>query len=103
MTVLLIESLGARGDIFVDGPLVANPIFAQLLAALTSETVRRVPPSTASGRVATFLAGFDALQEDVLVPVKPAEVADLAAYHARWRQWVTSGRDFSRKDAETQR
>lgn len=91
MTALLIESLGARGEIFVDGPLAANPIFAPLLAALTSETVRRVPHSAAGGRVATFLAGFDALQEDRLAPVSRADVSDLASYHAHWRD-ISFGR-----------
>lgn len=88
MTALLVESLGGCGEIFVDGPLASNPICASLLAALTCETVRRVPPSATGGRVASFLAGVDTSAEDILEPVPPADVADLVAYHAQWRERV---------------
>jgi L-fuculokinase len=41
MTTVLIESLGAAGEIFVDGPLARNPLFAKLLAAcVPAGTVR---------------------------------------------------------------
>lgn len=89
MTELSIELLGARGEIFIDGPLAANPVFAPLLAALTNVgPVRRVPATTASGRVAAYLAGLGGDRQETLASVEPLDIAELHAYRDRWRQAI---------------
>src|SRR6185295_18527816 len=56
MTALLIESLGAAGEIFVDGPLARNPLFARLLAACVPVGTVRTYPEGGGMRVAAHLA-----------------------------------------------
>ena len=58
MTALLIESLGAAGEIFVDGPLARNPLFARLLAACVPVGTVRTYPEGGGTRVAAHLAGL---------------------------------------------
>ena len=56
MTAVLIESLGAAGEIFVDGPLARNPLFARLLAACVPVGTVRTYPEGGGTRVAAHLA-----------------------------------------------
>ena len=58
MTAVLIESLGAAGEIFVDGPLARNPLFARLLAACVPVGTVRTYPEGGGTRVAAHLAGL---------------------------------------------
>ncbi len=87
MTDLSIESHGARGEVFVDGPLAANPLFAPLLAALTDVgQVKRAPSTTAAGRVAAYLAGFAGDSQEPLMDVEPFDIPELLSYRDRWRE-----------------
>jgi sugar (pentulose or hexulose) kinase len=87
MTSVLIESLGAPGTIFVDGPLARNPLYAGLLAAcVPAESVRRYAHDGGT-RVATYLAGLPAPATPTAEPqiVTPLRLAGLSEYQARWR------------------
>jgi hypothetical protein len=57
MTAQLIESLGTAGEIFVDGPLARNPLFASLLGACVPVGTVRTYPEGGGTRVAAHLAG----------------------------------------------
>ncbi len=94
MTAQLIESLGAAGEIFVDGPLARNPLFSRLLAALVPVGTVRIYPEGGGSRVAAFLAGMRVVPSgdvrsdappgamNTAVPLRPAGLLD---YQATWR------------------
>jgi sugar (pentulose or hexulose) kinase len=84
MTSLLLESLRAKGDILIDGPLASNPLFGSLLAAFTGSIVELQAGEVGGARAALFLAGKNVGR----IPVKRAEaieIPELLAYHASWR------------------
>jgi sugar (pentulose or hexulose) kinase len=85
MTGLLVESLGAAGEIFVDGPLARNPLFARLLAAVVPAGTVRTFAEGAGTRVATHLAGLPSRAPGALQSVLPLRVPGLAEYQANWR------------------
>jgi L-fuculokinase len=89
MTVMLIESLGTAGEIFVDGPLARNPLFARLLGACVTAGTVRVSPEGGGARVAAHLAGLPALAPAPLQSVLPMRVPGLLEYQARWRGRLT--------------
>jgi L-fuculokinase len=87
MTSLLIESLGAAGEIFVDGPLARNPLFASLLAACVPVGSVRTYPEGGGTRVATYLAGLPASASPAADPhsVVPLRLPGLLDYQSKWR------------------
>ena len=87
MTALLIESLGAAGEIFVDGPLARNPLFASLLAACVPAGSVRSFTQGGGTRVATYLAGLPASATPIAAPqtVVPLRLPGLLDYQAKWR------------------
>jgi L-fuculokinase len=85
MTALLIESLGAAGEIFVDGPLARNPLFAPLLAACVPVGTVRTYPEGGGTRVAAYLAGLPSPASTALQSVIPLRLPGLLDYQARWR------------------
>lgn len=85
MTAQLIESLGAGGEIFVDGPLARNPLFAGLLAACVPVGTVRVYAEGGGTRVAAHLAGLPAPAMGELQTVVPLRIPGLLEYQANWR------------------
>ncbi len=85
MTAVLIESLGAAGEIFVDGPLARNPLFARLLAACVPVGTVRTYPEGGGTRVAAFLAGLATPAPGALQSVVPLRLPGLLEYQANWR------------------
>ncbi len=85
MTSLLIESLGTAGEIFVDGPLARNPLFARLLAACVPVGTVRTYPEGGGTRVAAHLAGLPSAQPGALRNVTPLRIPGLLEYQANWR------------------
>jgi L-fuculokinase len=85
MTSLLIESLGSAGEIFVDGPLARNPLFARLLAACVPVGTVRTYPEGGGTRVAAYLAGEPAPVPDVPQSVVPLRLPGLLDYQSGWR------------------
>jgi L-fuculokinase len=87
MTTLMIESLGAAGEIFIDGPLARNPLFAGLLAACVSAGSVRTYAHAGGTRVATYLAGMPAPATRAAEPqtAVPLRLAGLAEYQSQWR------------------
>ncbi len=86
MTAMLIESLGAAGEIFVDGPLARNPLFARLLAALVPVGTVHICPEGGGTRVAAFLAGRRAPSTSAMQTALPWRGAGLLDYQANWRR-----------------
>jgi sugar (pentulose or hexulose) kinase len=84
MTAQLIESLGTAGEIFVDGPLARNPLFASLLGACVPVGTVRTYPEGGGTRVAAHLAGLPA-QPGALRNVTPLRIPGLLEYQANWR------------------
>jgi len=85
MTTVLIESLGAAGEIFVDGPLARNPLFARLLAACVPVGTVRTYPEGGGTRVAAHLAGMPSPAPGALQSVIPLRLPGLLEYQANWR------------------
>jgi sugar (pentulose or hexulose) kinase len=85
MTAVLIESLGAAGEIFVDGPLARNPLFARLLAACVPVGTVRTFAEGAGTRVAAHLAGLPSPASGALQSVAPLRLPGLLEYQANWR------------------
>jgi sugar (pentulose or hexulose) kinase len=85
MTTVLIESLGAAGEIFVDGPLARNPLFARLLAACVPVGTVRTYPEGGGTRVAAHLAGLPSPAAGSLTTVAPLRLPGLLEYQANWR------------------
>ena len=85
MTSLLIESLGSAGEIFVDGPLARNPLFARLLAACVPAGTVRIHAEGGGTRVAAHLARMAAPAADAPQSVAPLRVPGLLDYQANWR------------------
>jgi sugar (pentulose or hexulose) kinase len=85
MTALLIESLGSAGEIFVDGPLARNPLFARLLAACVPVGTVRSYAEGGGTRVAAHLARMRAPAADTPQTVAPLRVTGLLEYQANWR------------------
>ena len=87
MSDLLIESLGATGDVLVDGPLASDPLFASLLA--TWRPGIQVLASTSVGGIcahaATYLAGFATPAEQSLAAA-PLDLPGLDTYRQTWRE-----------------
>jgi sugar (pentulose or hexulose) kinase len=87
MTSVLIESLGVAGDVFVDGPLARNPLFAGLLAAFVPGGSVRTYPQAGGTPVAAYLAGLPASAAPIAEPqvASPLRLTGLCDYQARWR------------------
>jgi L-fuculokinase len=85
MTGVLIESLGAAGEIFVDGPLARNPLFSRLLAACLPVGTLRSYPEGGGTRVAAHLAGLPSPAPGALQTVVPLRLPGLLEYQAKWR------------------
>jgi L-fuculokinase len=85
MTSLLIESLGSAGEIFVDGPLARNPLFARLLAACVPVGTVRTYAEGGGTRVAAHLARARSPAADVPLSVAPLRLPGLIDYQANWR------------------
>jgi sugar (pentulose or hexulose) kinase len=85
MTAQLIESLGTAGEIFVDGPLARNPLFAGLLGACVPVGTVRLYPEGGGTRVAAHLAGQPATRAGTLQNVAPMRIPGLLEYQANWR------------------
>ncbi|HEV7606199.1 MAG TPA: hypothetical protein VGO61_02635 [Steroidobacteraceae bacterium] len=85
MTAVLIESLGAAGEIFVDGPLARNPLFAKLLAACVPVGTVRTYPDGGGTRVAAHLARLPSPAAGAMHTVAPLRLPGLLEYQANWR------------------
>jgi L-fuculokinase len=85
MTGVLVESLGAAGEIFVDGPLARNPLFSRLLAACLPVGTLRSYPEGGGTRVAAHLAGLPSPAPGALQTVVPLRLPGLLEYQAKWR------------------
>lgn len=85
MTALLIESLGSAGEIFVDGPLARNALFARLLAACVPVGTVRTYPEGGGTRVAAHLARIHSPAAGALHTVVPLRLPGLLDYQANWR------------------
>jgi hypothetical protein len=86
MTTVLIESLGAAGEIFVDGPLARNPLYSRLLAACVPVGTVRTFAEGGGTRVAAYLAGLPGPAPGVLQSVAPLHLPGLLEYQANWRR-----------------
>jgi sugar (pentulose or hexulose) kinase len=85
MTAQLIESLGTAGEIFVDGPLARNPLFAGLLGACVPVGTVRLYSEGGGARVAAHLAGQPVTRAGTLQNVAPMRIPGLLEYQANWR------------------
>jgi L-fuculokinase len=85
MTAQLIESLGTAGEIFIDGPLARNPLFAGLLGACVPVGTVRTYPEGGGTRVAAHLAGLRTPHPGMLRNVAPLRLPGLLEYQANWR------------------
>jgi hypothetical protein len=85
MTSMLIESLGSAGEIFIDGPLARNPLFARLLAACVPAGTVRTYPEGGGTRVAAHLARLPSPAAETPLSVVPLRLPGLLDYQANWR------------------
>ena len=87
MTDLLLDELGAQGDILVDGPLTHNQLYASVLATLRpQQAVRLTDHRLGSIQAALYLAGKTGpVVTKVPIAQSLAAASGLHAYCARWR------------------
>jgi sugar (pentulose or hexulose) kinase len=91
MCELLIDLLGAEGDVLVDGPLATNPLFGAVLGALLPN--RTIALSSGDGgntRAACYLAGFHDAQAPTMTPATSLPLQSLPAYREAWRKLTLS-------------
>ena len=87
MSDLSIDLLGAGGDVFLDGPLAANPLFGPLLAAWRADDcVFASEAREACNGAAAYLGGFGSRAVEAPAPLGPLPLAGLAEYRQAWRQ-----------------
>lgn len=89
MTELLIESLGASGDVLVDGPLATNPFFGSLLSQCLSRPVHLSFGDSGNTRAACFLAGFTDSPAAPTKTAPPIAIKEFSAYRERWRREIS--------------
>jgi len=86
MSELLIESLGARGDILIDGPLATNAFFGSLLAScLPAQHVFLSTGDGGNARAACYLGGFTQTPTQPLQAANGLELKEFRAYREVWR------------------
>lgn len=88
MTDYLMDLLAVRGDVLVDGPLAANPLFTPLLAALRPDQHVLAHAQSSSVRAACHLAGVAVPAARPVAPTRPLYVEGLEAYVKQWRSRV---------------
>lgn len=88
MTDLLLEWLGAKGDILLDGPLSDNAVYTRALASLRlDQRVRRSDRRQAMVYAGMHLSGFAVDRPMLHVPASPVSIADaLHEYRLHWRR-----------------
>ncbi len=87
MTELLIESLGATGDVLIDGPLAGNRLFGPLLRTFGHAGDVRLSASSLGGaRSACYLAGFPLAAQEPMQAAEPLRLPQLHEYRHRWRE-----------------
>jgi len=93
MTDLLLEWLGAQGDILLDGPLAENAVYGQALASLRPEQrVRRCLRRQAMAYAGLQLAGFAVDRSMVTVTASRVAMTDaLHDYRLYWRRLLPNG------------
>jgi sugar (pentulose or hexulose) kinase len=87
MSELLIEMLGAEGDVLIDGPLATNPLFGSILGELLP--TRSVQLSRGDGgntRAACYLAGFHDAPTPAMTQAPAISLKSLPAYREAWRK-----------------
>ncbi len=90
MTDLLLDVLGARGPVIVDGPFATNDVYVAALAALRPESA--ILPSTETQGTSLGAAQLADPRWLAQLPAPaPRPALDLAPYRARWR--ALSGAD----------
>lgn len=89
MCELLIELLGAEGDVLIDGPLATNPLFGSVLAAcMPTRSVWLSPGDGGNTRAACYLAGFQDFPSQAMKPAPPLTLKALSEYRHAWRGLV---------------
>jgi sugar (pentulose or hexulose) kinase len=88
MCDLLIEMLGADGDVLIDGPLATNPVFGSVLACLTGRSVWLSPGDGGNTRAACYLAGFHDAPAEPMTAAASLVLKSLPAYRDAWRGLV---------------
>ncbi|HEY0682717.1 MAG TPA: FGGY family carbohydrate kinase [Steroidobacter sp.] len=87
---LLIEMLGAEGDVLIDGPLATNELFGSVLAAcLPNQSVWLSPGDGGNTRAACYLAGFPDAPTQHMSAAAPLAAKSLAAYRDAWRRAIS--------------
>lgn len=86
MSDLALDLLAADGDVIVDGPLAANPLFAPVLAGLRPRNRVLVDDGRSDSIASCHLAGFAQGSPKPCPVTQPVESALLARYAALWRQ-----------------
>jgi sugar (pentulose or hexulose) kinase len=88
MCELLIEMLGAEGDVLIDGPLGSNAMFGSVLGALMPSRSVWLSPGDGGNTAACYLAGFHDAPATAMKRSAPLTIDSLAAYRDAWRAAV---------------
>jgi sugar (pentulose or hexulose) kinase len=90
MCELLIEMLGANGDVLIDGPLATNTLFGSVLAScLPGRSVWLSGGDGGNTRAACYLAGFQDAPATPMSAATPLTPQSLLAYRDAWRSFVS--------------
>jgi len=90
MSELLIDMLGAAGDVLIDGPLATNPLFGSVLAAcLPTRSVWLSAGDGGNARAACYLAGFPDAPSQSMTTAAPLAMKSLSAYRNAWLELIS--------------
>ncbi|AGB74375.1 MULTISPECIES: FGGY-family carbohydrate kinase [Rhizobium] len=89
MTEACLGLIGAKGQIFVEGPFALNRAYLIALSALTSTDVIALAGSTGTSQGAALLAGIRPIGVADSPPIR-AELRGLARYRQFWREAMIS-------------
>jgi hypothetical protein len=97
MVDLILDEIGAAGDVVVDGPLARNPLFARLLATLRpTDRISVSSDQVGYAGAASYLAGFAQPTRSAQRRAAPFDSTTLGTtgterlqnYKASWREML---------------
>jgi hypothetical protein len=90
VTDFMLDLLGARGDLVIDGPLAGNPLFAPVISVLRPDSsVQRSDDVGGLAKGGLLLATGARREEHVGQTgrvVEPLEIEGLPDYRTQWRE-----------------
>jgi hypothetical protein len=82
---MLLDLLNARGDIVIDGPMTANPLFASIVATLRPRSAVLVSDCLIGSALAGSILAGRSTKPPTYRSAGPLDVGGIDDYRAMWR------------------